>query len=389
MSKESKDYKNMPKKIYIRTFGCQMNERDSEWVMGGLLEKGFEKADSPNEADIIIYNTCSVRKHAEDRAISNMGQLARLKKKNPKMIMGLMGCTAEYHQKELFERLPHIDFVCGTNNIHLLFTMMDNIMKKKERQMFVGRLKEKLPEINADYRGDKKKASVSISRGCNNFCTYCIVPYVRGPERSRSPQDIINEIGDLLSKGYVNITLLGQNVNSYGRDLNEDIDFVGLLKAIDRIEGKKNINFLTSHPRDASIELFEAMKNLKGLSKHLHLPVQSGSDKILKAMNRGYDLKYYLSKIKYFKKIVPNYTLTTDIIVGFPGETKEDYGATKNLLKEVEFDAAYIFKYSPRPPASSSKIEDNIPKDVKQKRHRELLEMQKSISKRKRKEKNR
>jgi len=324
-----------------------------------------------------------VRKHAEDRAISNMGQLARLKKRRPSLIYGIMGCTAEYQGKDLFEKLPHLDFLCGTANLHHIPDLIYRVMEKKEKEIAVGNLREPIPEINTDYRTKTKDAYISISRGCNNFCSYCIVPYVRGPERSRAPEDIIKEVDDLLRKGYVNITLLGQNVNSYGKDLGKDVSFERLLKALDKLKARKRINFLTSHPKDASIELFEAMKSLKGLSKHLHLPIQSGSDRILKAMNRGYDSKYYLSKARYFRKLVPDGTITTDIIVGFPGETDEDYERTRELLKEVGFDASYIFKYSPRPPALSSRMQDSVPNEVKQKRHKELLEIQRAISKRK------
>ena len=362
-----------------------MNERDSEWVMGNLLDRGFCKADSADEADIVIFNTCSVRKHAEDRAISIMGQLARLKKKRPSLICGIMGCTAEYQGKDLFERLPHLDFLCGTANLHHIPDLINRILERREKEFFIGNLKGHLPEVNTDFRVKKKDALISISRGCNNFCTYCIVPYVRGPERSRAPEDIIKEIDGLLKNGYVNFTLLGQNVNAYGKDLGEGVSFVGLLRAIDKLKARKKISFLTSHPKDASIELFEAIRDLKGLSKHLHLPLQSGSDKILKAMNRGYDSKYYLNKVRYFRRLVPNGLLTTDIIVGFPGETDEDYKRTRELFKEEEFDASFIFKYSPRPPAHSSKMEDSVPKELKEKRHRELLEMQKAISKRKKK----
>ncbi len=363
-----------------------MNERDSELVMGALLDKGFRKVESPDKADIIIFNTCSVRRHAEERAISNIGQLASLKKKRPKVMLGLMGCTAEYYGRDLFDKLPHLDFILGTANIHAIFDLIDNVLRTGKQQTSIGGLSGPLLEFSYNYRTDERNAYVSISRGCNNFCSYCIVPYVRGPERSRLPEDIIKEVEDLINKGYVNITLLGQNVNSYGRDLGIGIDFVKLLKAVDNIKGKKRIKFMTSHPKDASLELFEAMKALKGLSKGLHLPVQSGSDKILKAMNRGYDLKYYLSKVKYFRNIVLDHILTTDMIVGFPGETKEDFEATKSLLKEVQFDASYIFKYSPRPPAPSSKMADDVPREVKERRHQELLQIQKSISKRKKRQ---
>jgi len=363
-----------------------MNERDSEWVLGSLIDKGYNVTGSLDETDVVIYNTCSVRKHAVDRVVSNMRQLAsKLKKKRPSVMFGLIGCAAEHHGEELFQRLPDLDFVCGTANLDKISDLIEKAGKKKE--YITGNLTAQLPEINTDYRNGKKDAFVSISRGCNNFCSYCIVPYVRGPERSRKPEDIIKEVEGLLAEGFVNIMLLGQNVNSYGRDLSGDMDFARLLGMIDRLDGKKNIKFMTSHPKDASIELFECMRDLEGLSKHLHLPLQSGSDEILKAMNRGYDFKYYQNKVKYFRRIVPSGLITTDIIVGFPGETEEDHLATKRALEEIEFDGSYIFKYSPRPPAASSKTEDDVPMDVKKKRHQKLLRLQKAISKSKKKRK--
>jgi tRNA-2-methylthio-N6-dimethylallyladenosine synthase len=360
-----------------------MNERDSEWVTGILLDKGFRKVDSPKEADAIIFNTCSVRKHAEDRAISNMGQLARIKQKRPGAIFGVIGCTAEYYGKELFSKLPHVDFVCGTANIHRVAELIERTVSEKRRQLAIGDTSRRLPELRCGYRSDRATAYVSISRGCDNYCSYCVVPYVRGPERSRMPEDIIEEVKDLIKRGCGDITLLGQNVNSYGKDLKGRIDFVKLLKMINRQKGLKNIGFLTSHPKDASLRLFKAMRRLKGLSKHLHLPVQSGSDRILKAMNRGYTAGHYMKLVERFRKIVPKGKITTDIIVGFPDETEEDYEATKSLLKKVEFDACYIFKYSPRPPAPSSKMKDDVLVKEKERRHRELLEIQKSISNRK------
>jgi tRNA-2-methylthio-N6-dimethylallyladenosine synthase len=375
--------KTNTKKVFIRTFGCQMNERDSEWVIGCLLDKGFHKAESQDSADIVIFNTCSVRKHAEERAISIMGQLQRLKKKRPGLILGLMGCTAEYYGEKLLERLPHVDFVCGTGKMHKIPEIIKNVIDKKAQQTYTGSLEEHPPESNPDYRTKEKSAYVSISRGCDNYCTYCIVPYVRGPERSRKPEDIVSEVRDLIGRGYGDIMLLGQNVNSYGKDLNNGVDFVKLLEMIDGVEGEKSVKFMTSHPKDASIKLFEAIRDLKGVAKELHLPLQSGSDRVLKAMNRGYDSEYYSNLIKKFKRILPGSALTTDIIVGFPGETEDDYGDTKRMLEEIEFGASYIFKYSPRSPALSSEMEDDVPKDVKERRHRELLDTQKSISRKK------
>lgn len=371
-------------KIYIRTFGCQMNERDSEMVTGLLLERGFRVVESLSEADVVIFNTCSVRKHAEERAISNMGELAALRKEKPEIVLGLMGCTAEYYGKELFKRLPHLDFICGTANLHKIPDMIESAMKKKDKVFLTGNFTHSFLGISTSYRANKTSAYVSISRGCNNYCSYCIVPYVRGPERSREPEDIINEVEHLFKRGYRDIMLLGQNVNSYGKELKDGADFVKLLKRIDALEYKKNIKFMTSHPKDASVELFEAVAGLEGLSKHLHLPLQSGSDRILKLMNRGYDSGYYLNLVKAYRKAVSGGRLTTDIIVGFPGETRRDFEATKDMLKGIEFDAAYIFKYSPRPPAASSKMTDDITKEEKAARHRELLDLQISMSRRRR-----
>ena len=361
-----------------------MNERDSEFVTGLLLDRGFEKAGSIKEADVVIFNTCSVRKHAEDRAISNMGKLLKRKPQTANrkpQIYGIIGCTAQALKERLFQMLPELDIVCGPGEIHNLPRLIDEAGRSKV--LACDGIDKEIPKIKSYYRENKTSAYVMISRGCNNFCTYCIVPYVRGPERSRKPEDIINEVKDLLDRGCVDITLLGQNVNSYGKDLDDGVDFVKLLHMIDGIGKEKNIKFLTSHPKDVSAELFEAIKDLKGLSKHLHLPLQSGSDRILKAMNRGYDSEYYLDRVRLFRSIVREGAITTDIIVGFPGESDEDYKATKDLLNAVEFNAGYIFKYSSRPPALSSKMTEDIPKDVKERRHRELLEMQKAISKKK------
>jgi len=373
-------------KIYLRTFGCQMNERDSEWAKGLLLEKGFSLAESKDNADVIIFNTCSVRKHAEDKMISNMGVLKKLKAKKPQVILGLMGCTAEYQGKALFRTLPHLDFVVGTGYIDTIPEIIEDIMKKRSARIKTGDISRKLPDHQPEYRDSKDRASVAISRGCDNHCTYCIVPHVRGPERSRRPEEIISEVESLLSRGCLDIMLLGQNVNSYGKDLSGDMDFIKLLDMIDRLKGKKRISFMTSHPKDASAKLFEAMRELEGLSKDLHLPLQSGSDKILKAMNRGYDPGYYYDLAARFRKTVPSGRLTTDVIVGFPGETDEDFAATKKMMQDLEFDSSFIFKYSPRPPAPSAGMEDDVPRKVKEERHRELLEIQRAVSKRKMKD---
>ncbi|MFH1753535.1 MAG: tRNA (N6-isopentenyl adenosine(37)-C2)-methylthiotransferase MiaB, partial [Candidatus Omnitrophota bacterium] len=363
---------------------CQMNERDSEWVEGALLEKGFSIASSQDEADIILFNTCSVRKHAEHRAISNMGALKKLKEKRPDLILGIIGCTAENYGERLFESLPHLDLVCGTGKLYDIPRAIEDIIRNREKQALTGSLDKYMPEMIPEHRNRKDLAYVMISRGCDNYCTYCIVPYVRGPERSRDPRYILEEVEGLIKRGHKRIMLLGQNVNGYGKDLKNGASFIKLLQEIDKIEGEKAISFMTSHPKGASTALFAAMRDLKSISKELHLPLQSGSDRILKAMKRGYDSGYYMKLVNSFRNILPESPITTDIIVGFPGETEKDFEATKKMLLEVEFGASYIFKYSPRPPAFSSKLKDDVPKDVKERRHRELLDIQIEISRKRR-----
>ena len=374
-------------RVYLRTFGCQMNSRDSEWVKGILLEKGFLLSESKEDADVIVFNTCSVRKHAEDRAISAMGQLLKIKdqrskiknKVEKKKIYGIIGCMAQAMKEELFKRLPELDLVCGTGEIHNLPRLINEAARS--RVLDCGNIDAEMPEILPDYREEKMRTYVLISRGCSNYCSYCIVPYVRGKERSRRPEEVISEVGSLLGRGCRDIMLLGQNVNSYGRDLGNGIDFIGLLGMIDGLKGAKKISFMTSHPKDASGRLFEAMRDLECLSKDLHLPLQSGSDKILRAMNRGYDSAYYLRLVSDYRKVLPDGRLTTDIVVGFPGETEEDFEATKRMMREIGFAAGYIFKYSPRPPAPSAAMADDVPRKVKEERHAELLKIQRELSK--------
>ena len=366
----------MPKKIYIRTFGCQMNERDSEFVMGLLMEEGFKKAESIDGADVVLFNTCSVRKHAEDRAISNMGILLR-KKRYASKIFGIIGCSAQALKEDLFKNLPKLNLVCGTGEIHRLPQLIKEA--SKTRVAACGDIDKDFPEAISSYRENKDKTSVSIMRGCNNYCSYCIVPYVRGPERSRKPEDIIKEIEGLAKKGFKEVMLLGQNVNSYK---GEGCDFVGLLKLIDKIDGIKKVKFMTSHPKDATIELFKAMKDLKNVSKELHLPIQSGSDRILELMKRGYTAAKYKNLTKELRSLIPGCKITTDIIVGFPTETEEDFKKTYDLMKEIKFNAAFMFKYSPRSPAKSAELEDDVPKKEKERRHKMILDLQKTISKR-------
>jgi len=363
------------KKVFVKTFGCQMSFRDSEFVAGHLLESGFALADSIDGADIIIFNSCSVRKHAEDRLISNISDLKLLKKKKPALIIGLMGCTAQSYKSRILDRVPILDFSCGPGNESDIPSIIKDILKHKGTIVATDKIDKKRPELFPAHREDKRKAYVSIGEGCNNFCSYCIVPYVRGKERSRNSKSIIKEVKDLAGRGFKEIVLLGQNVNSY-----KGIGFVKLLKELNNIKGIERIRFMTSHPKDASVELFKAMRDLDKVCAHLHLPLQAGSDRILKLMNRGYNAKKYLDMVKEYKKYVPEGSITTDIIVGFPSETKSDFEKTVKMMKDIGFDGAYMFKYSPRPPAKSSKLKDAVPQKAKEERLDTLINLQCGIS---------
>jgi tRNA-2-methylthio-N6-dimethylallyladenosine synthase len=394
-----------------------MNLRDSELVSGLLLRRGYVLAESENAADIILFNTCSVRQHAEDRVWSEIGRYGRRRKpqaagrrkktgacslepaaKRP--IVGLLGCMAENYQQAAFVKCPGLDLVAGPNNIDVIPRLLDDLLAGYPKALAVGSPQRDRTVYNTDYIAEKSHCNVNIMEGCNNFCTYCIVPYVRGRERSRPAEDIITELRAMTAKGVKNVTLLGQNVNSYrsyriadgrrqiietnrGLSTVETVDFIELLRRVNEIEGLDKFEFVTSHPKDAGPELFKAMAELSKCGKFLHLPVQSGSDRILKAMNRGYTRKHYLELVKQARNIIPGLRLTTDLMVGFPGETEADFQDTFALMKEVKFDAAYIFKYSPRPHTQAAKLADDVPVEVKKERNQILLEYQRSLHKKK------
>ncbi|MFA5164016.1 MAG: tRNA (N6-isopentenyl adenosine(37)-C2)-methylthiotransferase MiaB [Candidatus Omnitrophota bacterium] len=360
-------------KIFLVTFGCQMNFRDSEEIAGLFMKKGYALADSPEEADVAIFNTCSVRKHAEDRAISNIGELKALKKKRPGMVIGVVGCMAKAQGDKIIERLPIVDFIAGPANIYDIPGIAEGILAER-KEAVIATDKNARPYVgNIAYHTKGISALVTIMEGCNNFCSYCIVPYVRGREVSRPSGDVIEEIRALAECGYKEVTLLGQNVNSY-------TDFTGLLKEINGVTGIERIRFLTSHPKDAGEDLFRAMRDLPKVCEHLHLPLQSGSDRILKSMNRGYTSSDYLKKVEMLRKHVPDCAITTDVIVGYPGESDEDFGKTKKLIEDIGFNSAFIFKYSPRPPAKASGLEDDVPKKTKEERNQALLRLRDKIS---------
>lgn len=394
------------KRLYIRTFGCQMNDRDSEEIIGMFLERGYILSDSPEEADVVLFNTCSVRKHAEDRAMSNVGALKKLKTKRPRTIIGVVGCMAKAYREELFEKLPHINFICGPANIYEIPEIISKLINKREgtvpcgdspyqplwEQSLVAVDKENRPEIkNIAYHKKGVSAYVTIIEGCNNFCSYCIVPYVRGREISRPSNEVLNEVKCLSENGYKEVTLLGQNVNSYKDPCESgvspnDTSLVALLEKVNKIDGIERIRFITSHPKDAGEDLFKAMQDLPKVCEHFHLPLQSGSDKILKSMDRSYTADEFLRKAELLRKYVPDCAITTDVIVGYPGETEEDFEATKKLMEKIEFNSAFIFKYSPRPPAKLSEFKDDVPKNIKEERNRVLLDLQERISSKKEKE---
>ena len=336
-------------KAYTHTFGCQQNEADTERIRGMLSEMGYEMTDTPDEADFILFNTCAVREHAEDRAFGNVGALRHLKKDRPGIVIAMCGCMAQ--QEHIVEKLrqsyPYVDLVFGVDGIDRLPAMLAERIRKGKRYL------EKPAERNAVVeelpirRDSGFRAWLPIMYGCDNFCTYCIVPYVRGRERSRKPEIILDEIRGLVAEGYKDITLLGQNVNSYGKDLDEPMDFADLLKAASEIPGDFLLRFMTSHPKDASQKLFDTMASSPKIAPCFHLPFQAGNDRILKAMNRVYDRAGYLDKVRRLRQAIPDVVITSDVIVGFPGETAEEFEDTMTLIDEVRFDALFTFIFSP------------------------------------------
>lgn len=362
-------------RYYIATFGCQQNEADSERLSGTAKNLGYEKAQCIEDADLIIFNTCAVREHAELRALSKTGQLKHLKEKNKNLLIGLWGCMVSQTSRvdDIKHKYPYVDFVAGTNMLHRLPEILCDIMENDRRRYYVDELDYSIVEGVPVERESKIKAYVSIMYGCDNFCTYCIVPYVRGRERSRNKEDILSEIRGLVADGYKEITLLGQNVNSYGKKMEGGCDFASLVEEICAIDGDFTLRFMTSHPKDVSDRLIEVIRDNPKVERHFHLPVQSGSTRILKAMNRKYTREGYLETVKKLKDAVPDIVLTTDIIVGFPGETAEDFEETLSLVKEVKYDSVFSFIYSKRPGTPASEMQDDTSDEEKTERMSKLL----------------
>ena len=369
-------------KAYVETYGCQQNEADSEKLRGYLTQSGYAICQEADGADVVVMNTCSIREHAEQRVFGNLGALTHTKRRHPTQKIFLCGCMAgeEKVSARVKESYPYVDGVFSTHHLWQFPEILYNVLTKKKRQFYVadeaGSIAEGIPQV----RDSKLKAWVSIMYGCNNFCTYCIVPYVRGRERSRRPEAILEECRQLAERGCKEITLLGQNVNSYGKDLDCGMDFADLLAQIAQLPGDFLIRFMTSHPRDASTKLFDTMAKYPKIAKQLHLPFQSGSSRVLKAMNRHYDRETYLSKVRYAKSVMPELVLTSDVIVGFPGETEEEFEETISLIEEVRYDSLFTFIFSPRTGTPAAKMEDPTPKEEKNRRFDKLCARQNAIS---------
>ena len=374
------DFSQKAPKVFINTFGCQQNEADSERLLGQAVFMGYEKTDIIDNADLIIYNTCAVREHAELRALSRTGSLKALKKKNPNLIIGLWGCmvSQDHRMNDVKNSYPYVDFVAGTNMLHRLCEIVCDVLQSGRRRYYVTSDAALTVEGVPVVRQSDIKAYVSIMYGCNNFCTYCVVPHVRGRERSRDKKAILEEIKGLVKDGYREITLLGQNVNSYKSD--DGKGFCGLLKDICEIDGDFILRFMTSHPKDASDELIDIMAQNKKIARHFHLPVQSGSSRILSLMNRKYTAEHYLDLAMKIKEKIPDISLTTDIIIGFPGETKEDFEKTLEMVKRVQYDSIYSFIYSPRKGTPAAQMEDPVSYEEKTERMAMLLSAQTDIS---------
>ena len=374
--------KNLVPKAYVETYGCQQNEADSEKLRGYLCQCGYAIAGEAEGADVVIMNTCAIREHAEQRVFGNLGALTHTKRRHPEQKIFLCGCMAG--ETKVSDRIkksyPHVDGVFSTHHLWQFPEILWNVLNQKKRQFYIADEPGSIAEGIAQVRDSKLKAWVSIMYGCNNFCTYCIVPYVRGRERSRRPENILKECRELIASGVKEITLLGQNVNSYGKDLDCGMDFADLLAEIARLPGDFLIRFMTSHPRDASEKLFDTMAKYPKIAKQLHLPFQSGSSRVLKAMNRHYDRETYLSKVRYAKNVMPDLVLTSDVIVGFPGETEAEFEETMSLIEEVRYDALFTFIFSPRPGTPAATMEDTTPKEEKNRRFDKLCAAQNAIS---------
>lgn len=363
----------------IIVYGCQMNISDAERMEGQLRTIGYERTDAMDEADLILLNTCCVRETAEDKVYGKIGEIKHLKSQNPELILGITGCMAQKESDKLIKRAPHIDFVLGTNKVHELTQVVQEIQRERGHIVDTQLGETELPDDVPVMRGGTLSAWVPIMYGCNNFCTYCIVPYVRGRERSRLPEDVVKEVEQAVAQGYKEVTLLGQNVNSYGKD-HQQADFADLLKMVDAVPGIRRVRFMTSHPKDLSDKVIAAIRDGEHLCEHIHLPVQYGSNRILKAMNRVYTIESYRDLVRRIHEALPEAALTTDLIVGFPGETDDDFQELLAFLKEIRYDSAYTFIYSKRSGTPAATMENQVDELVKKERLNQLMAVQNTIS---------
>lgn len=367
------------KKAFIGVYGCQMNISDAERMEGQLKTIGYERVEEMEDADLILLNTCCVRETAEDKVYGKIGEIKHIKRANPDLIFGITGCMAQKESDGLIKRAPHIDFVLGTNKVHELTHVVQEIERERGHIVDTQLGETELPDDVPVARGGKFSAWVPIMYGCNNFCTYCIVPYVRGRERSRLPEDVVKEVREAVAQGYKEVTLLGQNVNSYGKD-HKQADFADLLKMVDEVPGIERVRFMTSHPKDLSDKVIATIRDGAHICEHIHLPVQYGSNKLLKAMNRVYTVESYKDLVRRIRQEIPDASLTTDLIVGFPGETDEDFAEMLAFLREIRYDSAYTFIYSKRSGTPAATMENQVDDKVKHQRLEQLMALQNEIS---------
>lgn len=371
---------NSKTKVYIKTFGCQMNKLDSELSIGSLSKEGYTLVEDEGDADVVLLNTCSVRQKAEDKVYSLLGSLRKHKDRNPNLVIGVLGCMAQNEGKKIFKRMPHVNLVCGTRMFSKLPTLLEEINGGNNRILAIDQDETVNFDRQVVQRPNQYTAFVSVMRGCDNYCSYCIVPRVRGREFSRPVEDIVNEVKTLADDGCVEITLLGQNVNSYGKGLDGEINLATLLRKLDPVDGIERVRFVTSHPKDMTKDILEAVGELPKVCEHIHMPAQSGSDKVLKKMRRQYTSAYYRGLIEMAQTLAPDIKISSDFIVGFPDETEDDFEDTVSLMKDIRFQNCFIFKYSPRSGTAAAEFEDNVLEEEKKRRNHVLLNLQDEIS---------
>jgi tRNA-2-methylthio-N6-dimethylallyladenosine synthase len=370
------------KTFYLETFGCQMNVVDSEQIVGIARQLDYVQVDSPDRADLIVLNTCTIRARAERKVYGHLGRFKPLKQQRPSLIVAVCGCVAQQEGRRMLEKTPHLDIVCGTHNLHLFADMLRRVQTRRERCAEVsfldaGQRRRLFPER---LPSDEVTRFVTVIQGCDNFCTYCIVPHVRGREVSRPSAEVLEEVRALVRQGVREITLVGQNVNSYGCKEGDEISFAALLRQINAVEGLERIRFMTSHPKDLSDELVACFGELEKLCKHIHLPVQAGANSVLRAMRRGYSREQYLDRIARLRQVCPEIRVTSDVIVGFPGETGADFEQTMDLLRQVRYTEIYTFLYSARPGTAAAELPDDTPATLKQERFDRMLALQEEIT---------